>query len=270
MKLMTDFMDRTAVVARCVGQPLAAALGLGVVLPMLCLAISAPVHAAENAADAADSTASEEPASVVVTARRREERAQDVPLAVSVLSAGALDSTGTLNVGQVAQLQPTVQFYSSNPRNSAITIRGLGSPFGLTNDGIEPGVGLYVDQVYYSRPASTTFDFLDVDQVEILRGAQGTLYGKNTTAGAINITSRKASFTPEAEAEVSLGNYDFVQTKESFSGPLIGDTLAGRFGASYTTRNGTIYDVTTGKDIDEEYNVGVKTQLLCMRVTRST
>jgi len=199
---------------------------------------------------------------VVVTARRRQERSQDVPLAISVISAQTLDATGTPNAGALSQLQPTVQFYSSNPRNSALTIRGLGSPFGLTNDGIEPGVGLYIDQVYYSRPAATTFDFLDVDQVETLRGPQGTLYGKNTTAGAINITSRKPTFTPEAEAEVSLGNYDYVQTKESLSGPLIGDTLAGRLSTSYTTRDGTIYDVTSGKDINGEYNIGLKTQLL--------
>ena len=71
---------------------------------------------------------------------------------------------------------PTVQFYSSNPRNSAINIRGLGAPFGLTNDGIEPGVGLYIDGVFHARPASATLDFLDVQQVEVLRGPQGTLF----------------------------------------------------------------------------------------------
>jgi iron complex outermembrane receptor protein len=218
-----------------------------------------PVHAADDdtGASAGDTTID-----IVVTARRREERLQDVPLTVVVLTSAALESTGTLNVGQLAQLEPTVQFYSSNPRNSSLTIRGLGSPFGLTNDGIEPGVGLYVDQVYYSRPAATTFDFLDVDQVEVLRGPQGTLYGKNTTAGAINVTSLKPSFTPEAGAEVSYGNYDYVQAKESLTGPLIGDTLAGRVATSYTVRDGTIYDVTTSKWINEEYNAGVKAQLL--------
>ena len=96
----------------------------------------------------------DELAAVLITARRREERSQDVPLPVSVLSAATLDSTGTLNVGEVAELEPTLQFFSSNPRNSALTIRGLGSPFGLTNDGIEPGVGLYIDQVYYARSAA--------------------------------------------------------------------------------------------------------------------
>ena len=85
-----------------------------------------------------------------------------------------------------------MQFYSTNPRNSAINIRGLGAPFGLTNDGLEPGVGLYIDGVFYARPASATLDFLDVDQIEVLRGPQGTLFGKNTTAGAINVTTAQA------------------------------------------------------------------------------
>ena len=102
------------------------------------------------------------------------------------------------NVNRLKELIPTVQFYSSNPRNSAVNIRGLGAPFGLTNDGIEPGVGFYVDGVFYARPAVATLDFLDVERIEVLRGPQGTLYGKNTTAGAINIVTRRASFTPEA------------------------------------------------------------------------
>lgn len=200
--------------------------------------------------------------SVIVTARRREEQSQDVPLAISVLDSKTIESTGAFNVGKLTQLQPSIQFYSSNPRNSAANIRGLGAPFGLTNDGIEQGVGIYVDQVYYARSAAATFDFLDVEQIEVLRGPQGTLYGKNTTAGAINITSRKPSFTPEGRAELSLGNYDFNQAKASYSAPLIDDKLAFRIGTSYTHRNGTIYNVTTGKWINEQDNLGFKGQLL--------
>lgn len=233
------------------------------VLPLGILAMSSSILAVPAfATSETDPASSVEVSEIVVTARRRAENVQDVPLAMSVLSAASLESTGTLNVGDIAQLQPTVQFYSSNPRNSAITIRGLGSPFGLTNDGIEPGVGVYVDQVYYARPAASTFDFIDIDQLEILRGPQGTLYGKNTTAGAVSVTSRKASFTPEAEAEVSAGNYNLIQGKGSISGPLIGDVAAGRLGISYTHRDGTIYDITTGKEINQEYNVGLRGQLL--------
>ena len=157
---------------------------------------------------------------VVVTARRVEEVVQEVPIPVSVLSGELVTSAGAFNVNRVKELIPTVQFYSSNPRNSSVTIRGIGSPFGLTNDGIEPGVGLYIDGVFYARPAAATLDFLDVAQVEVLRGPQGTLFGKNTTAGAINVTSRRPNFTPESNVEVGYGSYNFFQAKASVSGPL--------------------------------------------------
>jgi iron complex outermembrane receptor protein len=113
---------------------------------------------------------------------------------VSVIGVQMLENTGTYNIAQLTQLTPSVQFFSSNPRNTAITIRGLGTSFGLTNDGLESGVGLYIDQVYYSRPAAATFDFVDIGQIEVLRGPQGTLFGKNTTAGAINISIKTPSF----------------------------------------------------------------------------
>ena len=142
--------------------------------------------------------APKEDGDIVVTARRREERLQNVPIAVSVLSGDTISNTGAFNVNRLQTLQPSLQFYSSNPRNSAINIRGLGAPFGLTNDGIEQGVGLYIDQVYIGRVGASTFDFVDVERVEVLRGPQGTLYGKNTTAGAVNITTKKPSFEPEA------------------------------------------------------------------------
>lgn len=199
---------------------------------------------------------------IIVTARRRAETIQSVPIAISVIGGSALAETGAYNVNRLTQLAPTLQFYSTNPRNSAANIRGLGAPFGLTNDGIEQGVGIYVDQVYYSRIASATFDFTDTDRIEILRGPQGTLYGKNTTAGAINITTRKPSFTPEASFEFSGGNYEFGQAKASASGPLIDDKLALRLSTSYTTRQGTIDNVRTGKYLNSQDNLSFRGQLL--------
>ena len=143
-----------------------------------------------------------------------------MPIPLSVLSGELAENAGAFNVNRVKELIPTVQFYSSNPRNSSVTIRGIGAPFGLTNDGIEPGVGLYIDGVFFARPAAATLDFLDVERVEVLRGPQGTLFGKNTTAGAINVTSRRPGFTPRTEAELAFGSYEFVQAKGSVSGPL--------------------------------------------------
>ncbi len=141
---------------------------------------------------------------VVVTARRIEEAAQEVPIPVSVVSGDLIESVGAFNVNRVKDLIPTVQFYSTNPRNSAVNIRGLGAPFGLTNDGIEPGVGLYIDGVFYARPAAATLDFLDVERIEVLRGPQGTLFGKNTTAGAINVTTRRPTLHEASRLRAQL------------------------------------------------------------------
>ncbi len=199
---------------------------------------------------------------IVVTARRRVETVQTVPIAISVIGGQALAETGAYNVNRLTQLQPTLQFYSTNPRNSAANIRGLGAPFGLTNDGIEQGVGIYVDQVYYSRIASATFDFTDTERIEVLRGPQGTLYGKNTTAGAINVYTRAPSFTPEARIELSTGNLEFVQAKASVSGPLVSDKLALRLSASITRRDGTIRNVVTGRNLNAQDNQSLRGQLL--------
>lgn len=198
---------------------------------------------------------------IIVTARRRQETAQDIPIAVSVVGGDHIDNTGSFNVGRLQQLTPSLQFYSSNPRNTAVNIRGIGVPFGLTNDGIEQGVGIYVDDVYYSRVASATFDFLDVAQIEVLRGPQGTLYGKNTTAGAINITTRQPTFDFEGRAEISLGNLGFKQAKAAAGGPL-SNTIAVRLAASGTSRHGTIFNVTSGNRINEQDNLGFRGQLL--------
>jgi iron complex outermembrane receptor protein len=219
-----------------------------------------PVEAAPD--DDAPSLGLQQGGDIVVTARRRAETVQDVPIAMSVIGGSTLAETGVYNVGRLTQIQPTLQFYSTNPRNSAANIRGLGAPFGLTNDGIEQGVGIYVDQVYYSRIASATFDFTDTERIEVLRGPQGTLYGKNTTAGAINISTRKPSFTPEARVEISGGNLDFFQAKGSVSGPLVDDKVAVRLSASVTTRRGTIYNVTSDEWVNSQDNLGLRAQFL--------
>jgi iron complex outermembrane receptor protein len=178
-----------------------------------------------------------------------------------VLAGEHIDRTGAFNIDRVQQLTPTLQYYSQNPRNTSLNIRGLGATLGLTNDGIEQGVGVYVDDVYYSRPASSTFDFLDVDRVEVLRGPQGTLYGKNTTAGAINITTRQPLFDFSARAEVSVGNEGFAQFKGAVTGPL-SDTVAVRLALSSTTRDGNVYNAYNGHWINGQDNIGGRGQLL--------
>ncbi|UPG96541.1 TonB-dependent receptor [Luteibacter aegosomatissinici] len=202
--------------------------------------------------------------SVTVSARQRDENLQKVPLAVSVVSGEWLDRSYTVNTQQLSLLVPSLYYNSANPRNTAYTIRGLGSntlSVSAANDGIEPGVGFYVDGVYHGRPATAAFDFTDIDRIEVLRGPQGTLFGKNTTAGAINITSRLPTFQPEGSGEISLGEQGFVQAKGTVSGPLT-QTVAGRLSVQYTERDGTLHNVTTGKDENELNNYAVRGQLL--------
>lgn len=198
---------------------------------------------------------------VVITSRRRIEKAQNVPIPISVVTGAQAEQVGAFNVNRLKELFPSVQLYSSNPRNTTINIRGLGSTFGLTNDGIDPGVGFYVDGVYYARPAATTLDFIDVDQIEVLRGPQGTLFGKNTTAGAFNITTRKPSFSSGANFELSYGNYGFLQAKSSITG-AISKKIAGRLSFSGTQRDGLIDNIVTGKAVNDLNNQGIRGQLL--------
>ncbi|MEG0850427.1 MAG: TonB-dependent receptor [Flavobacterium sp.] len=198
---------------------------------------------------------------VVVSSRRRIEKVQDVPIAISVITGKQAEQTGAFNVNRIKELVPSVQLYSSNPRNTGINIRSLGSPFGLTNDGIDPGVGFYVDGVYYARPAATTLDFIDIEQIEVLRGPQGSLFGKNTTSGAFNITTRKPSFTTGADFEVSYGNFAFLQAKASVTGAL-GKKVAGRLSFSGTQRDGLVDNIVTGRPTNTLNNQGIRGQLL--------
>ncbi len=198
---------------------------------------------------------------IVVTSRRREELAQEVPIPVTVVSGDLVADSGGFNVNRLKELIPSVQLYSSNPRNTAISIRGQGTTFGLTNDGIDPGVGYYIDGVFFARPAITTLDFIDVERVEVLRGPQGTLYGKNTTAGAFNVTTKKPGFDNEANFEVSTGNNNYAQLKGTVSGGLT-ESIAGRVSFSSTERDGTLKNIRTGEDVNNLENWAVRSQLL--------
>jgi iron complex outermembrane receptor protein len=197
----------------------------------------------------------------VVTSRRREEVVQDLPIPITVLGGAKVEEAGAFNVNRVKEFTPSVQLYSSNPRNTSLNIRGLGSTFGLTNDGIDPGVGFYIDGVYYSRPAATTLDFIDIERIEVLRGPQGTLFGKNTTAGTFNISTKKPTFVNEGSTEISYGNFQYVQAKATISAP-INEKFATRISFSGTQRDGLIENVRTGNKVNTLNNQGVRAQVL--------
>ena len=187
---------------------------------------------------------------IIVTARQRPEDAQDVPAALSVVRGAWLEQSYTLNTRDLTTLVPALNYSSANPRNTAFTIRGLGSSVvavSQANDGLEPGVGYYVDGVYHARPATAAFDFSDIERIEVLRGPQGTLFGKNTTAGAINIISAAPSFTSAVNAELSGGERRFVQARFSATGPLAGDRLAYRLSGTLTRRDGVLRNIRNGR-----------------------
>lgn len=214
---------------------------------------------------AADDATDDIPPDIRVTARRREEDPQSIPVSLSVVDGALLDRAYTINTQGLSLLVPALNYSSANPRNTAFTIRGLGSSVvavSQANDGLEPGVGYYVDQVYHARPATAAFDFSDIDHIEVLRGPQGTLFGKNSTAGAISISTRLPTFTPEFQEEISVGSRLFVQAKAAASGALIGDTVAGRISAVVTRRDGVIRDVRTGADLNDIGAQAVRGQLL--------
>jgi iron complex outermembrane receptor protein len=230
----------------------------GVVMLVVAFAFTGPA----TAADALAATGVEP---VIVTARLRPEDVQTVPEAISVIDRRTLATTYSYNSSLLTELIPSLNYNSPNPRNTAVTIRGLGSSVlavAQANDGLEPGVGFYVDQVYHARPATAAFDFLDVERVEVLRGPQGTVFGKNTTAGAINITTRSPTFTPEADGELSYGNLNFWQGKASVSGPLHGDVIAARLSVVATARDGVLKNVTTGARDNSVNNFGFHGQVL--------
>ncbi len=204
-------------------------------------------------------------AEIVVTARFRTENAEKIAGSISVVGPQLLERSYTVNTQELSLLVPSLNYSSANPRNTAFTIRGLGSSVvavSQANDGLEPGVGFYVDGVYHARPATAAFDFTDIDQIEVLRGPQGTLFGKNSTAGAITVTSRAPVFTPEASGELSYGNLNFVQAKATVSGPIIDDKLAFRVAAQTTDRDGDIHNTLTGHDQNNINNQAVRGQLL--------
>ncbi len=201
---------------------------------------------------------------VLVTARLREERLLEVPAAVSVLSGERLSSAGTVNTQQLSTLVPTLYYNSANPRNTAYTLRGLGSntlSISAANDGMEPGVGFYVDGVYHGRPATAALDFTDIARVEVLRGPQGTLFGKNTTGGAIQILSQLPSQTPQVQGELHVGAEGYTQWRGSLSGPLSA-RVAGRLAVQGTRRDGVIRHATNGAGLNALDNLALRGQLL--------
>jgi iron complex outermembrane recepter protein len=190
---------------------------------------------------------------VIVTARRRDEALQDVPVSVTSLSAAALDATGAPDITVLQQVTPNATVQVARGSNSTLIafIRGVGQQDPLW--GFEPGVGLYVDDVYIARPQGAVLDIFDINRIEVLRGPQGTLYGRNTIGGAIKYVTRRMSSDPTLRTRLSLGSYGQIDATASGSTPLSDTFRVGGAIARYQ-RDGYGKNITTGA---EHYNKDV-------------
>lgn len=205
---------------------------------------SAPAASAPVATEAAAAPAKEEPVAldaVVIRSRNRIERLQDVPLSVSVVTGKELDRLGAGDIAEITKRAGNISWNQGNQRTSSLSIRGIGKQ-GQT-EAQDPPVGVIVDGVSYAYNALTSsFNFHDVEAVEVTRGPQGTLLGKNASLGAVNIVTRKPSFTPSADYSVTFGQRDRLIGKLAAGGPLIDDLLAWRGSFVVEKGRGDIYN----------------------------
>ena len=200
-------------------------------------------------------------ATVTVTARNRSESAQDVPIPMSVLQSSDLVRDNTLSIQDLTQKAPGLEATTPNSRRTGISMRGIGKSAG--NDALEASVGVLVDGIFLSHPGMTYQDFTDLDQVEVLRGPQGTLLGKNTTIGAVSFTSKSPSFTQEGSATFTAGERNAHTANAAFSNSLIDDLLAYRVSAFVDKQDGFISNVDSeGGTTNERNRSGARLQLL--------
>lgn len=196
-----------------------------------------------------DSTSAPRLEEIVVTAQRRSESLQEVPLAVSALDAQTLREGGYVDVedlsAQVPNLQVSALWGTSSPK---IFMRGVGN--NNFNQTAESKVATYLDQVYLGAPSGQLFQMFDLERVEVLRGPQGTLYGKNATGGAITVASRLPDATTGGYARLGLGNYDAVEAEGALNIPL-SDTLQTRTAATYRKRDGYLTDLGTNDRVND-------------------
>ena len=201
---------------------------------------------------------SQELEEVLVTARKREENLQSVPVAVSAVSAKTIADAGLARLQDITDLIPNMTHQETvSNKATNLTLRGISSSGGLGND---PGIGVYVDEVYVSRESGFNADLLDIQRVEVLKGPQGTLFGRNTAVGAINITTKKPGTEVEGLVLVDVGNYDYRRYGALFSAPIT-DTFAGKISVVSAERDGYL-DNTFGGTVNSVDYTTFRGQLL--------
>ncbi|MFM9977729.1 MAG: TonB-dependent receptor [Sphingomonadaceae bacterium] len=226
-------------------------------------AFAAPAFAQEAPAPAPVTETADEGATgdIIVTATRRSEALSDIPLAVSAVTAASLQNSGASDIRALNQLSPSllVSSTSSEAVGGGARIRGIGTVG--DNAGLESSVATFVDGVYRSRAGVGLSELGAIDRIEVLRGPQGTLFGRNASAGLISVITAKPSFNFGAQGEATYGNYETFRVVGGVTGP-VSDTIAARVDGVYFKRDGFLRDVVSGRDINNRDRWLVRGQLL--------
>jgi outer membrane receptor protein involved in Fe transport len=223
-----------------------------------------PTPGATEGAATQDQATEQQPANtgeIVITATRRNQALSDVPMAVSAVTSQQLQYTGATDIRQLNQVSPSllVSSTTSEAGGAVARIRGIGTVG--DNPGLEGSVGVFIDGVYRARAGMALTDLGPLDRIEVLRGPQGTLFGRNTSAGLISVITAKPRFTPEIEGQLDAGNFGYWRAQASVTGPL-SDTIAARLDAVWTKRDGFLKDVISGRDVNDKRRWMIRGQTL--------
>lgn len=223
------------------------------------LALAAPAMAQDTPPPQADEEGAS-PSEIVVTATRRADTLTNVPIAISAVNSAALQNSGANDIRQLNQLAPSLLVSSTGTEaNGSARIRGIGTVG--DNPGLESSVAVFIDGVYRSRSGIGLNELGEIERVEVLRGPQGTLFGRNASAGLIHVISKKPSFKFGANAEATYGNYNYWRMAGGITGP-ISETLAARVDAVWSQRDGFYHDVINNNDVNNRNRYFVRGQLL--------
>ncbi|WP_417459579.1 TonB-dependent receptor [Kordiimonas sp.] len=224
------------------------------------LAGAMTVSSAAVAQDSQDSGATFALEEILVTAQKREATILETPVAVSAIGGSTMSLAQARDLTALQTLVPSLQIVQrASASNTSFSVRGIGSS--TFNFGLEPAVGVFVDGVYRSRNGASVNDFLGIERIEVLRGPQSTLFGKNTSAGVINYVTKAPHYDFELEGELTYGNYDAKVGKAAVNIPLQEDRLAMRLDVNVNKRDGTI-DNADGRKLNERDRYGLRGQIL--------
>ena len=198
---------------------------------------------------------------IVITATRRNQALSDVPMAVSAVTAQQLQYTGATDIRQLNQVSPSllVSSTTSEAGGAVARIRGIGTVG--DNPGLEGSVGVFIDGVYRARAGMALTDLGPLDRIEVLRGPQGTLFGRNTSAGLVSVITAKPRFAPEVSGQIDIGNFGYHRLEASATGP-ISDTVAVRLDGVWVKRDGFLKDVISGRRFDDRDRWMLRGQIL--------